>query len=356
MAITHRLDVASEDWTDRLIRTNVQFQADAGSSGMEFEVTGSMEDYSDAPIRLWLGEEDDLKPYFRGRIHAPNDDDRLNVSKANAFGPFRTMATQKLGTSETFVGHTLEWVIMECARRAQHDSGEILVINGDKYSVQQGEQFPFDNNMGDVLSTLMEKAEFVGVDQPEGRRVFKPKPKPGSNRNFRNTIYPDEYWELDISPKEDTAYSRVVVYRNGDNNVPQFKAERDIISQRLFQPPKLAWYVVSDFEGSPQEAEDEAYRLADELRAGLSGFSVNIDFDPEYRLHEGFKFVRIKRDVQKTYAAFIDESITVDYSPGNPAWMQISGSCFELKHDRVEIPESEKRVMVSPGVLQRPAA
>jgi hypothetical protein len=352
--ITHKLEVNGVDWTDRLISANVQFQADAGSSGMEFEVTGSLEDFDDAPIRLWLGEENDLVPYFKGRVQGPNDDDRLDRAKANAFGPFRNMSTQKLGTSETFIGRTLEWVIFECARRAGHDNGEILVINGHKYRVQQGEQFPFDNDMGDVLNTLMEKAEFVGVDQPEGRRVFRPKPKPGSNKKFKTTLNPDEYWELDIAPKEDSDYSKVVVYRNGDNSIPQFKAERDVISQKFFQPPKLRMYVVSDFEGSPQEAEEEAYRLADELRAGTNSFSMNIDFDETYQLYDGFKIIRIKKEEQRTYACFLDEGITVNYSPGNPAWMSLSGSCFEMKHYRENIQEAEQRVMISSGILARP--
>lgn len=349
--ITHKLTVDGEDWTERLLSADVQYRADVGSSGLQMELTGSCEEYDDAPIRLSLGEEGNLSPYFKGRLQGPDDDDRLDKSTANAFGPFRNMITQKLGTNETFVGQTLEYVILECARRANQSSGEIIIKNGTKYRVQPGEQFPFDNNIGDVLSSLLEKAEFVGVDQPEGRREFKPKPRSGSNKNYKATLGPTEYTELEISPKEESVYSMVVVYRNGDEGTPIVKAEREIITNSRIKPPKQRWFVVSDFEGNQDEAEEEAYKLADELRLGLNSFSITIPFNKRWRVHEGLKVIRIKRKQSRIYSCFIDDGITVNYAPGSAATMQLSGSAYEIRHKRESIIEAPKRV-VSSGIYK----
>lgn len=353
--ITHKLTIGGEDWSHRLISANIEYKADVGSSGMQLEMTGSVEDYEDAPVKLYLGEHKNLQPYFKGKIQGPDDDDLFDKCSANAFGPFRNMMTQKLGTDENFVGNTLEYVIFELARRADHANGEILVVQGDKYRVQPGEQFPFDNNMGDVLTSLLEKAEFVGVDQPEGKRVFKPKPKPGSNKNYKKTIDPSEYSSLQIKPKEETGYSQVVVFRNGDNGKPVVYADREIINTGKYKPARNRWYTVSDFEGTQQEAEEEAFKLADELRSGLSSFTVELSFDQSWRLHEGFKAIRIKKNQQRTYSCFIDDGITVNYQPGEPAHMTLSGSAFEIKHKREDIKETEKRVSMSSGVLIRPS-
>ncbi len=353
----HRLIVAEEDWTERLISANVQYRADAGSSGMEWSVWGSAEDYSDAPIELFLGYGDDLQPYFKGTIQTPNDDDRIGTSDGSAFGPFRNMTTQVLGTNETFVGKTIEWVILECSRRAEYRAGEIIIVNGSKYKVEveQGEQFPFDNKIGDVLSSLMEKAEFVGVDQPGGRRLFRPKPIPGSTIEYVKTFQVEDYSEFSITPKEDSNYIKVVVYRNDDNGEPEVYADRDVNPVVTYPPKPNRWMVVSDFIGNQVDAEEEAFRLATDVRRGMNSFTIKTFFDPSLRIYDGVKCKRYKKGENRTYSCFIDDGITVEYSPGSPAIMDISGSAYEITREREYIPQPEDlRIVANSGsVLSR---
>lgn len=353
--IRHIMEVNGEDWTNRLLSANIQFRADAGSSGMEFAVTGSAEDYKDATVDFWLGDGSDAKPYFRGTLQAPNDDEKFDRSSARAYGPFKDMAEQVLGTNETFVGNTLEYVILHCARRTDRRPGDIVVINGRQYRVQQGEQFPFDNKIADVLNTLMGKANFVAVDQPGGRREFMPKPRPGSNVEFKRNYDPGDYRSFSINPSNETNFSKVVVYRNGDNGKPVVYAERDVNPIGKAKPARNRWFVVSDFAGTQKEAGDEAFRLALELRMGLNGFGMVIDFDRSLRVFDGIRVVFEKRGVMKTYACFIDDGFTVTYAPGSYPTMDIGGKAHEIVKDRMTTPVTDKRVVMSPAVLRRPA-
>ena len=339
----HKLIIGGEDWTANLMSASVAFRADAGSSGLDFSVRGSLEEYVNAPIAFSLGpDNDNLKTYFTGTLYTPNDDDKLDTSAAMGFGPFRTMVDQSLGSNETFVGKTLEWVIMECAQRSETMPGQIVVINGNTYRVQQGESFPFDNKIGDVLNTLIGKANFVGVDQPGGRRLFMPRPIPGSNTNFKREYTPKDYTEFSIDPTAEASYRKVIVYRNGSNGVPEIYAEREINSQLRFKPRRNSFYVVSDFAGSGQDAQNEAYRLAEELRNGQHKFSLSIPFDGDLSLFDGLRVVRSKRGNERTYACFIDDGMSIDYSPGSPARMSVDGMAYEIKRARRYVPITQK--------------
>lgn len=358
LAANHKLTIAGENWSSSLISARVTYTTDVGGSGLELEVMGSLEEYQDAPIRFSLGYGDRLVEYFVGRIYMPRDDDIQNKATATAFGPFRIMADQQLGTNETFVGRSLEWVIMELSRRAEHAPGEIVVINGRKYNVLPGESFAFDSQMSDVVNTICEKAEFVGIDQIGGRRVFMPRPRPGSNAQYKTTYTPGDYIAFSIDPKDEMSYFKVLVYRNGVGATPAVKAERRIDNTGRFQPPKNRWYVVSDFAGTQDEAKEECYRLAVNLREKEKSFSMDMFFNPDLHLYDGFRSVRTKfnnddKQATKTYSCTIDDSISVDYSPGTPAIMTVSGSCYEIKRERIEVREAPRTIAVSSGVLTR---
>ncbi len=355
LAVSHELWIDGVNHSEDLISATVTYSTDAGGSGMDFDMWGSLDDYQDAPVELHLGYGPWKVPYFKGRIQAPKDNEIINTASATAFGPFRLMVEQVLGSNETFIGRTLEWVIMECANRAGYGTGQIVVVNGRTYRVKPGEAFPFDNKLSDVVTSLMSKAEFIGVDQPGGRRLFMPKPIPGSNTDFKTTYTSDDYMTASMDKSNETSYHKVVVYRNGDNGKPVVYAERKIDSQALYQPPRNRWFVVSDFIGNQREAGDEAYRLAMSLRNVERNFSMSTLFNPDLHLYDGFKLVKIKNDKQKVYAASITSGITVNYAPGTPAIMELTGSAYEIKRERQEIKKAPKRYAVSPGLLRRNA-
>ncbi len=352
----HKLTIAGENWTRNLISSTITYSSDAGGSGMELEMYGSWEDYRDAPIQFWLGKEGKpLDSLFKGKIRLPKDNLNINTSSISAFGPFRLMSDQVLGTTETFVGKTLEYVIMELARRAGHPAGSIEVINGRQYKVEPGEQFAFDTTMNDVINLLMEKAEFVGIDLPGGRRQFRPKPKPGSNIGYRGRLTPNDYIEFTLDNKDESTYRKVIVYRNGENGKPVVWAERDVNFPTRFAPPRQRWYTVADFAGNQQEAANEAVSLAAMLRKGEKNFSISKLYDGPVVLYDGFEIERVRENVSRTYSATVTSDITISYAVGSPGLISFNGEAFEKRGDMRVIKQTEKTIAVSPGVLTRHA-
>lgn len=165
-SLQHELVIAGRNMSTELISATVTYSADIGGSGVEFEALSELEDYEDERMRLSLGYGDKMVPFFSGKLTNARDSERSGISTAQGFGPFRLMAEADIGTSETFLGRTLENVVMDLSRRAGHDGGEIDIRSGGTFRVPAGEQFLFDTKCLDVLNTLLEKAEFIAADLP----------------------------------------------------------------------------------------------------------------------------------------------------------------------------------------------
>lgn len=356
----HKLTVAGKDMTHRLIDASITYTSDIGGSGSELTVLGSLTQYRDAPIALHVGYGEHMVPYFVGRLQTPKSDELLQTSTAAAYGPFKLMSDQVLGSDEDFQGKTLEWVIMELAWRAGHSAGEIEVRGGRRYRVPAGEPFSFDQTMNDVLGTLLDKANFVAYDHPGGKRIFRPRPTPGTIRPPRARYNPDHYISMSVDPTNEFSYSKVVVYRRSETGTGySVYAERDINPPGRYNPPKRRWYVVSDFPGTGPEAATEAYNLAMSMREGEYTFTMSALANPELRLYDTFRATKARRldngDIQmQTFLCSIDNSIEIGISPGEMT-MQVSGTCYELVHKRVEQREENITNVLSSGVIRRGA-
>lgn len=359
LAPSHRLIIGGEDLSEHLITARVVYEAEGGGSGCELELVGNFEDYNDAPITLELGWGPHITPYFRGWVTYANIGESFYSTSLQAFGTYRRMSDQILGTQETYLHKTIEYVIADLARRCGYGPGQIEVRGGRSYVVQPGELFPFDTTCADVLSTLFEKADFVGVDQPGGRRLFMPRPNGLGGQGISFVYQPGDYEAggFTVSQGETPSYSKVVVYRRDDRGVEVVRAEQEVDPPTRFGPPRNRVYVVPDFTGDQGEAEKEAYRIAQRLRRGVKEFTLSAPANLELELYSAIKVETSRRladgsEEARSYRCFVDKSISVSYGFGEMK-MELSGTAVELTQERRReeppLPES-----ASPGVVYLP--
>ncbi len=359
----HQLFIAGRNYTKELQNATISFTSDIGGSGVEFTTKDlNLEEYEDYRMRIHLGYgEDDLdEPYFIGRVANPKDSDTSNLSTAQGFGPFKVMMDQDIETGQSFQGQTLEKVIMDLAYHSEHDYGDIEVIGGRRYTIPHGEFFAFDQTAGDVISTLIEQAEFVAADQPGGKRVVMPRPRPGVNTGYSSGLYtPDNYLSFSLNPKHETSYYSVIVYRMGEagEEKPVVFAEKFIQNKSGKSPPRWRRFKVSDFPGDNNEAADVAAELALDLSAKERSFTMTCFFNRNLLMYSGFRAVRVRklpdgRRERRVYSCTIDSGITVTVAPGSMGIMEVSGSCYELTalyeiiDDRTEPPAMDTRHVV----------
>lgn len=355
----HRLTIAGKDFTHRLIDASITYTSDLGGSGAELTILGGLDHLRDAPVSLYIGYGKYMVPYFVGRLQTPKSDELMQTSTAVAYGPFKLMSDQVLGSDEDFQGKTLEWVIMELAWRAGHSPGDIEVRGGQRYKVPPGEPFSFDQTMNDVLGTLLDKANFIAYDHPGGKRIFRPRPTPGTVRPPRARYTPDQYVSMNVDPTNEFSYSKVVVYRRNETGSGYaVYTERDIQPPGRYKPPRRRWYVVSDFPGNGVEAATEAYNLATSMREGENTFSMSALANPELRLYDTFRATKARKlsngeTQMQTFLCSIDNSIEIGVSAGEMT-MEVSGTCYELVHERREQREGPVRYGLSSGIIRRP--
>lgn len=357
-ATAHRLLIGGEDWSDRLVTASFEWTTEGASgSNMDFEVEGSLEEYTDAPLSFSIGYgRDDVKPYFRGRVQMPTDHETLPRASAVAFGPFRLLTDSFLTNTVTYQGKNLEYIFMELSRRAEYNTGDFLVLGGRKFNLPAGELYPMGTSLQEVASSVMGKAKFVAFDAPGGRRIVMPEPKPGSNGSIKSIYTPDNYKTFSTTPRTEVSYHSVHVYRSegstwGGGSV---SAVRAIDAPVRFRPAKSRVMYVSDFPGTQSQAADEAARLAMALRDGEKNFSMTAPFNRNLSLYDGFRAIKIKntpdgKRVRQTYICTIKQ-MSANYS-AEAAEITVSGTCYEVKNDVLEIEDIFEARATSYGVV-----
>lgn len=358
-ATIHSLNIGGEDWSKRLLSCTVTWSAEAvGGSSMEMTVEGSLEKLINAPVTFSIGYgHDDVRPYFRGRLMMPKDDPQLPQSTGVAFGPFRLLTDTYLRRNIAYQGKNLEYVFMELSRLAEFPSGDFMILGGRNYNVPAGELFAMGTALQEVASSIIETAEYVAFDQPGGRRVVMPKPKPGSNGSMKAVYTPSNYKSFEVEPAHEVQYHSVVVYRNEGSTFggSPIYAEREIGANVRFKPPRARIYYVPDFPGTQSQAADEAMRLAQNLRDGEGNFNISMAFNRNISLYDGFRAIRVKnlrggKQQREVYICTITGEVTMSYSPG-ALEMTAGGVCYEIKDEKYEIDERYEKRALSHGVV-----
>lgn len=342
---THAIYLAGETVSEALESVRVTHMADGGGSAGEFEMFGDFTDYANAPINLWLGYGDFQNLYFSGRLRRPTYSAKTGISKFTAFGPFKLMAEQQLNSDETFQGRTLGFVIYDLAARCRYNPGDIEIINGDKYVVPPGKRFPFHNSCGSVAKDILGEAEYVGADVLGGKRLFRPRPDPGIDADYKTLWEPEEFEAGAFSAdyENETIYARVEVSRKDQDGTTIFRESRDVDPKGRFKPFNNIVYSVTDFPGTKVEAKYKAEELAQRLRVGSQPFNFDMPMNPELELFGGFMVQDLAWDGFKreqtltTYACTIDGEIVLDYTPGQGS-SKVSGTAFIRDEETEYIP------------------
>lgn len=358
-ALNHRLRVAGHDLSENLIDATVTYNTDVGGSGIEFTVFGTrLQDYVNAPISFWVGYGDQLVPYFVGRIQQARPAENINITSVQAFGPYRRLVGQILRSQETFVGNSLTYVIMECMRRGGVDRNSIEIRRGERYKVQPGEQYVYDSDLSDIINSQLEKASFVGMDLPGGKRLFLPRPRPGANVRHKTRFDPSTYYSFTVTPKDEQSYYSILIFRRDERGNEVFSIEQEIDPYTRFKPDRNKVLTVPDYPGTVQEAGDTAYEMAAGYKNGESDFELTTAINPDLILYDGFTASK-QRNIpytdkieERVYSCSIDGQVQLNYSPTDSN-MQFGGSAIELIRERNIIERKPLIPDISSGVLRK---
>lgn len=357
--LVHQLEVGGRNFSHRLIDAAVTYNTDIGGSGIQFSVYGTeLQDYINAPMTFWIGYGEQLVPYFVGKVQRVQPSENLNIATAQAFGPYRILVGQILRSQETFIGKSLEYVVMECFKRAGADLSKVEIRRGDRFKVQEAEQYTYDSLLSDIVSSLLETADYVGMDLPGGKRLILPTPRPGVNVAHKTTYAPSHYYDFSLTPKDEELYFSVMIYRRDEAGNDLFRIEQEIDPYSKFKPPRNKVLVLPDFPGDVFEAGEKAYETAQAYRSGENSFSMTIPINPDLILYDGFKAVQERTLIdseqkeERVYSCTIDGEITISYSPGEGN-MSVTGSAVELVRERVVKEIRSPIPSISTGIIRR---
>jgi hypothetical protein len=335
---SHRLWVGGENFTENLRTASINYTADGGGSGCQVAMRGDISDYDNAPLVLHLGYGEEVVPYFVGRLQRPNYNSRLDYTTATAFGPYRLMATQLLDEEKSFFGYTLRNALTYLTQKAKYRRGEVEIRGGGDYIVEDDTLYVWNNTLGEVASSLMDRAKFIGMDQPVGKRLFRKLPRPGVSGTVKETYGPDEYPMDAFSPEPstETSYTKVVVERVSAEGEVLGKYTQAVGSQSQFSPLSGSIYPIPDFIGTPEQAQQEAWDTAMYLRLGAIGFGFSgLALNPTLELYDVLKISQVHRDRLYSYKCMISGDLNAEYAaatrdaPGQ-ATMDMSGTALQL--------------------------
>jgi hypothetical protein len=313
----HRLIIAGEDVSNQLKSISITYTTDGGGSGAQIEMNGSLVGFDNAPIEFQVGYGDDTIPYFNGRIQRPTYNHRLDITTTNAFGPFKLMSDQILEQEISYLGRTLSFALSDLITKAGYGLGETEIIGGHEKVIDTDEVFPFFNSLNDTANSLLESCQFVGVDQPGGKRVFKKKPRPGVNGAAVTRYGASEYAKdsFTADPKTEFGFYKVIVQRVSKQGDELTRHEAIVKRQSDFPAPLRRAHVVDGFVGTTLEAAQEAEDIARFLRAGDLGFSIVVPTNPTLMLYDVIEVERVHRGLRYVYGCVINGEINVEYRP-----------------------------------------
>lgn len=339
-APTHRLWIGGENFTENLRTADVAYTSDGGGSGTQMQLRADLQDYDNAPIVLSLGYGDEFVPYFTGRVQRPQYFPRLDYTALNAFGPYKLMADQMLDVeSKTYDGFTLRDALDDLIRRAAYKRGEVEVRGGGEFTIEGGDTFVWNNSLGEIASSLCDKAQYIGMDQPVGKRLFRKRPRPGVTGTFKESYSPNEYRvdAFTLSPATEVTYAKVVVQRVAKDGTELGLYEQKVGKRQNFLPPAKRIYPVTEFMGSAADAQQEARETARWLRLGDYGFNFEIPMNPTIELFDTLQVKAAHRDLLYTFKGVVSGDIGVTYqaatrdAPG-VANMTLSGDAIIIQN------------------------
>jgi hypothetical protein len=338
-APTHRLWIGGENFTENLRTADVSYTSDGGGSGTQMQLRGNLQDYDNAPVTLSLGYGDQFVPYFTGRMQRPQYFPRLDYTSGNAFGPYKLMADQLLEEEKTYEGFSLRDALDDLIRKASYKRGEVEVRGGGEFTIEGDDLYVWNNTLGEIASSLCEKAQYIGMDQPVGKRLFRKRPRPGVTGTIKESYDPSEYRvdSFALTPSTEVTYAKVTVQRVAKDGTELGLYSQKVGKKQLFLPPPKRIYTVMDFLGDAVAAQREASDTAYWLREGDYGFSFEFPMNPTLELYDILQVKAMHRNLLYTFRGAISGDIGVTYqaatrdAPG-VANMSVSGDAIIVQN------------------------
>lgn len=311
----HRMWIGGDNFTEELRTCDVTYTSDGGGSGAQIQLRGDLSDYDNAPVAFHFGYGNEVVPWFSGRLQRPRYYPRLDYTAANAFGPFKLMADQIIEVDTTYDGFTLRDALNDLIRKAEYRRGEVEVRGGGDYTIDGGELFVWSNTLGEIAASLMDKAQFIGMDVPVGKRIFRKRPRPGVLGAFVESYSPDEFWvdNLDIEPASEVSYAKVIVQRVAKDGTELGKYPQLVGKKARFSIPSRRVYTIADFLGDAISAQQEARETARWLRLGDYSFSFTMPLNPTLTLFDIIQIKQTQRGKLWVYKGAISGDISSQY-------------------------------------------
>jgi hypothetical protein len=319
----HELYIAGEVWTDRVEDIVASYDDPSGGSELTFEAHEPLEDYAEARTVLYLGygagaPAEDLVPWFGGKLLKPVPSAGSLSRASKAYGPFADMARAHFGEQVAYRGRYIESALYDICRRADFPAGTVEVRGGRSFLIEE-EVFVEEVTLLEAATAITQSAGFVQSDMPGqyGARLFMPAPKPGATGRFRAVYTEDDYPHegLRVSPKRESAYSRVVVFRRNPDGTYAVRSLAPVRNEGRFGVPRNRTYYITDFPGSATQAKQTAYDTAGALVAGEYGFELSVPVNPELRKFDQISFERLADrrggTYREVYAGRILDSLRV---------------------------------------------
>ncbi len=324
-AETFRVRVAGRSISSSVESVDVTYSGD-GTSEATINTWRSLNGFENAEISVDVGYGELLENYFTGKIGSMQEDSWGGPNEIQCWGPFKLMADQVIGEQVNYKNMDIVDALMDLVRRAKYQKGKVEVMRGAAFPISgDNAVFVWETKLGEAANTLAGAANYVFADLPGGRRLIRPKPRPGTvgqvKERYNESHFPPGGFTA--TPSNRSFYASVRVFRRNDNGTLEVDAKRPIGIQSRFRPPVGRVFVVPDFVGTQQAAEREATITARALSRGvydieLSGLAAN----PELAMYDTIQTrtteIRERGDEREwwtvTYNWLIDGSITLNCS------------------------------------------
>jgi hypothetical protein len=345
-----RLKIGTRDMTRRLIECEVTFNATDGASAMTLKVANQLhkQGYERARVQLWIGYGNKLIPFFRGKLERPVDGPSGLYSDATAYGIATQLGARHFGHRVSYAGFTVRDFFWDIVEKFGADQDRFF-MDGEHDQVIESEdseggtaEFGIEHTYLEAIQAVLPQMEFVGFDQTGGMFVVKkPDRQDAVTRASLSGILDDSHYPpggFEFGESFKNMYSKVVVFRRteeyagggaaqtggtgmteedgysvpedfygsdadhpdavaGNRSKPKAAeyavyAERDVTNSGGWNVHGGRAYVIPDFPGQQEHAENTAQWWADAFSAGVGRYSLR-DISPiDFALYDYFGLER----------------------------------------------------------------
>jgi hypothetical protein len=296
-----RLVIGGQDMTRRLLECEVTFNV-SGESGMTGKVATQLhkQGYERARTSLWIGYGNKLVPFFRGKLERPMDSPSGLYSEFTAFGIATQLGARHFGHRISYAGFTIREFFDDIVAKFGADEDRFF-FDGEHDQVIQGEtddvseaEFGLEHTYLEAIQAILPQMQFVPYDQIGGMYVVRKLPRIDATTRVNLTGILDDSDDKERSfqftDSYKNMYSKVIIFRRNEDFPAGGAAEEG--GEGMTQDENGEW-VPETFSGSEADAPDaKTWR---EGRSKASEYAVyverEVDNSGPFNVHGGRAYV-----------------------------------------------------------------